>query len=141
MCLLNIVVSSSHFPICTAIFLVLTMVACHTKQKLTESFLFIVWKLHIQPLNFAYKRSLNKPYENEVTMTGQKPPSKCCQHLETLHTLRKGLDLLMLKILGQQVKGLQSYQLSNLEFSRKSLPPQPFFYVRSPNNMGSLRLV
>ena len=37
----------------------------------------------IQPLNFAYKRLLNKPYENEVTLTRQNSPSKCCQHFET----------------------------------------------------------
>ena len=28
----------------------------------------------IQSLNFAYKRLLNKPYENEVTLTGQNSP-------------------------------------------------------------------
>ena len=39
-------------------------------------------KEKIQLLNFAYKRLLNKPYENEVTLTGQNPPLKCCQHLE-----------------------------------------------------------
>ena len=37
----------------------------------------------IQSLNFAYIRLLNKPYENEVTLTGQKPPLKCCQYVET----------------------------------------------------------
>ena len=30
--------------------------------------------LNIQPLNFAYVQLLNKPYENEVTLTGQNPP-------------------------------------------------------------------
>ena len=38
---------------------------------------------YIQLLTFAYKRLLNKPYENEVILTGQNPPLKCCQHLET----------------------------------------------------------
>ena len=38
---------------------------------------------YIQPWNFAYIRLLNKPYENEVTLTEQNPHSKCCQHLET----------------------------------------------------------
>ena len=33
--------------------------------------------LQIQPLNFDYKQLLNKPYENEVNLTGQNPPSKC----------------------------------------------------------------
>ena len=56
--------------------------------------------LKIQPVNFTYVRLLNQPYENEVTLIVQKPLSKCCKHLETEHTLKKGLDLLMLKILG-----------------------------------------
>ena len=51
----------------------------------------------------------NKPYENEVTLRGQKPPLKGCQLLDFQCTFLKGLDLLMLKIWGLQVKGLQSY--------------------------------
>ena len=43
-------------------------------------------------LNFAYKRLLNKPYENEVTLNGQNPPLKCCQPLELLTQLKKSLD-------------------------------------------------
>ena len=39
--------------------------------------------LQIQLWTFANVQLLNKPYENEVTLTGQNPPSKCCQHLET----------------------------------------------------------
>ena len=39
--------------------------------------------VNIQPRNFAYMWLLNKPYENEVTLTEQNPRSKCCQHLET----------------------------------------------------------
>ena len=56
--------------------------------------------LYIQPLNFAYIQLLNKPYEKEVTLTGQNPPLKYCQHLEIQYTVRKKVDLLMLKILG-----------------------------------------
>ena len=56
--------------------------------------------LQIQLLNFAIKRLLNNPYVNGVNLTKQNPLLKCRQHLETLHTLKKGLDLLMLKILG-----------------------------------------
>ena len=40
---------------------------------------------------------LNKPYVHEVTLTGQKPPLTCHQDLEILYTLRKRVDLLMLK--------------------------------------------
>ena len=32
----------------------------------------------LQLPTFAFTRLLNKPYENEVTLTGQKPPLKCC---------------------------------------------------------------
>ena len=32
----------------------------------------------IQLLNFAYIQLLNKPYENEFTMTGQNQPLECC---------------------------------------------------------------
>ena len=37
---------------------------------------------YIQPKNFAYIRLLNKPYENEVTLRGQKPSLKCCWPLD-----------------------------------------------------------
>ena len=32
------------------------------------------------------ERLLNKPYVNEVTLTGQNSPLKCCQPLESLNT-------------------------------------------------------
>ena len=54
--------------------------------------------IYIQSWTFAYIRLLNKPYENEVTLTGQNPPLKCCQHLELLTQLKRGIDLSMLKI-------------------------------------------
>ena len=47
----------------------------------------------IQSRAKVYKRSLNKPYENEVTLRGQNPPLKCCQDLEILTLFEKGLDL------------------------------------------------
>ena len=81
---------------------------------------------YIQLLKSDYIRLLNKPYENEVTLTWQNPPLKCCQSLEILSSSEMGIDLLMLKIWGLQVNWLQSYQLSKLKFSRKSLPLQPF---------------
>ena len=56
--------------------------------------------MNIQPLNFAYVWLLNKPYENEVFLTGQNPPLEYCQHLEIQYTFRKRVDLLMLNILG-----------------------------------------
>ena len=48
---------------------------------------------NIQSWTFAYIRLLNKPYENEVTLTGQNPPLKCCQPLELLTQFERGLDL------------------------------------------------
>ena len=48
----------------------------------------------------AIKRLLNKPYENEVTLTGQNPPLKCCQPLEILTHFITGSDLFILEILG-----------------------------------------
>ena len=59
----------------------------------------IVWSMDIQPLPLAYKRLLNKPYVNEVNLTGQKSPLKYCQQLEIQYSVRKRVDLLMLKIL------------------------------------------
>ena len=55
-------------------------------------------KSEIQSWTFAYIQLLNKPYENEVTLTGQNPPLKCCQHLELLTQLKRGIDLKMLTI-------------------------------------------
>ena len=55
--------------------------------------------IKIQLPTIAYTRLLNKPFENEIALTGQNPPLKCCQHLEIQYTLRKRVDLLMLKIL------------------------------------------
>ena len=52
----------------------------------------------IQLLNFAYKRILNKPHANEVTLTGQNPLLKCCQPFELLTQLKKDKGLWMLKI-------------------------------------------
>ena len=46
----------------------------------------------IQLLNFAYKRLLNKPYENEVTLTRQNPPLKYYQPLELFTQFKKGSD-------------------------------------------------
>ena len=80
---------------------------------------------NIQLWTYAYIRLLNRPYGNEVTLRRQKPPLKCCQLLDFQSTFLKGLDILMIKIWGLQIKGLQSYQLSKLEVSRKSLPQGP----------------
>ena len=48
---------------------------------------------NIQLLANAYVRLLNKPYENEVTLRGQKIPLKCCQQAELLLYIERELDL------------------------------------------------
>ena len=47
----------------------------------------------MQLLNFAYKRLLDKAYQNEVTWTGQNLPLKWRQSLELFTQLEKNLDL------------------------------------------------
>ena len=74
-----------------------------------------VCNFFIQSWTFVYARLLNKPYVNEITLTGQNPSLKHCLALEILTQFFKGLDFLMLKIWNLQVKGLQSYRPSNFE--------------------------
>ena len=50
---------------------------------------------------------------NKVTLRGQNPFLKFCYALEIYSQLKTSLDLLLLKIWGLQVKGLQSYWPSN----------------------------
>ena len=57
---------------------------------------------------------------NDVTLTGQNPSLKLCQPPELLAQLKKGLDLLILKIWGLQVKRLQSYWPSNFALVHSS---------------------
>ena len=42
---------------------------------------------------YNYGRLLDKPYENEVTLTGQNQPLKCWHPLEPLKKLKRGIDL------------------------------------------------
>ena len=55
---------------------------------------------YIQIKSDQTERLLNKPYVNEVTLTGQNPPLTYCQPLELLTQLGKDIDLSMLKIWG-----------------------------------------
>ena len=76
---------------------------CFTAASVNKIVGLIKGLLHLvllKPLNFAYVQLLNKPYENEVTLTGQNSPLKYCQNLEILYTVKKKLDPLTLKILG-----------------------------------------
>ena len=55
------------------------------------------------------------PYENEYNLTGQNPSLECCQCLEILTHIQKGLDPLIDKIWCLYVEGLQSYWPSNFK--------------------------
>ena len=69
---------------------------------------------YVQPLNFAYIRLLNKPYENEVTLTGQNPPLKCCKLLELLTNFKKrfrSLNAENSKSVGQRAAKLMAIKL------------------------------
>ena len=48
----------------------------------------------IQSRAKVYKRSLNKPYENEVTLRGQNPHLKCFQDLGIFTLVEKGIRTL-----------------------------------------------
>ena len=93
--------------------------------------------VNIQTRSKLYKGLLNKPYVNEVTLRGQKPPLKCCQPLNFYCTFLKGLDLLMKKIWGLQVIGLQSYQSSNFENDLPRYNSNPGRLVRVGPGLGS----
>ena len=58
--------------------------------------LLLFFSSDLQLLTFAYKRLLNKPYENEVTLTRRNLRLKCCQPLEILTNFITGLELKML---------------------------------------------
>ena len=51
----------------------------------------------MQSWTFAYIGLINKPYGNEVTLTGQNQPLEYCQTLEILNHFIKGLDLFILE--------------------------------------------
>ena len=81
---------------------------------------------YVQLPTFAYTRLLNKPYEYEVTLTGQNQPLKCCQHLEIQYTVRKRVDIFMLKNFGSV--GQRAAKLLAVKFRvlKKSLLLWPF---------------
>ena len=61
-------------------------------SNLSKQFTFLLHPF-IQLLTSDYIRLLNKPYENEVTLTWQNPPLKCCQPLKRWTYFKRGLDL------------------------------------------------
>ena len=65
-------------------------------------------------MDFHYVWLLNKPYENQVTLTGQNPTSKYYQPLEILAQFITGLDLFMLEIFGLLVKRIEKLLVFNV---------------------------
>ena len=57
---------------------------------------------------------LNKPYVNEVTLTGQNVPLKCCWPFELLTQFWKDLDISILKIGHQFLRMIRPKANSNL---------------------------
>ena len=81
----------------------------YKEQDAMQSQIFIqLWKMNMDHLS-------SKPYVNGITLREQKPPLKCRQPLDFWCAFLKSLDVLMLKIWGLQVNGLQSYWPSNFQ--------------------------
>ena len=65
-------------------------------------------------MDICLHRLLNKPYENEVTLTGKTPPLMCCQPLEILTNFKKDLDRLLkeyIKSVGQRAAKLPAIKV------------------------------
>ena len=91
----------------------------------SKSLLGVFHKLHLQLWTFAYIQLLNKPYENEVTLTGQNPPLKYCQQLEIQYTVRKksrSFNAKNFRSTGQRTAKLLDVKVGVL---KKSLPSGP----------------
>ena len=80
---------------------------------------------HSQPIT-KFPMKMRSLWEGKTYTKNTTSPLNLC------YILKRGLDLSILKIWGLLVKGLQSYQLSKLEVTRKSLPtgPGPSWYSR-----------
>ena len=81
--------SLSHCPLqsVTQLIAIVAMIVNMTKN------MKVTVVVQLQPWPLAIKRLLNNPYVNGVNLTKQKPLLKYRQHLETWHTLKRGLDL------------------------------------------------
>ena len=73
-------------------YIIHSIVLCHNCQIIKSlSLSKLVLISNIQLKSDQTKRLLNKPYVNEVTLTGQNPPLKYCQLLELLTHFDEGL--------------------------------------------------
>ena len=78
----------------------------------------------MQLWTFVYVRLLNKPYENEVILRGQKIPSKYCQPLE-LYYIGGGLRFfhtLNIGSLGQRASKLLDVKVGDLKKKSANRP-------------------
>ena len=82
-------------------------------------------------------------YKMRSFWEGKKYSKNTTSPLNLCYILNRGLDLSILKIWGLLVKVLQSYQLSKLEFTRKSLPtgPGPTRISRPRFEPGHLQII
>ena len=105
----------------------------------------LAFQLFLVPLTVAFWNNLHSSFKSDICFDLQFSKMNTDQllhkpyHFERAKTtlkilpapwiyaifLKRGLDLSILKIWGLLVKGLQSYQLSKLEVTRKSLPTSP----------------
>ena len=79
---------------------------------------------------YSYETSLTNgylisPMKMRSLWEGKTYAKNTTSLINLCYILKRGLDLSILKIWGLLVKGLQSYQLSKLEVTRKSLPTSP----------------
>ena len=88
-----------------------------TKSKIIPSplqvqlYMNLLENLNNQIQYFNYKRLLNKPYVNEVTLKGHNLSLKCCQPLELLTCLKRGLSsfhTVKIEFVGQRAASLLS---------------------------------
>ena len=75
------------------------------KSTFVESFLKKIFAIDLSCYHLQLRAKqttllVNKHYQNEVTLTGQSPPLKCCQPLKILTHFITGLDLSMIEIWG-----------------------------------------
>ena len=77
--------------------------------------------VHMKPLLSIFMKG------NEVTLTGQNPPLKCCQHLEIQNTVRKKSRPFFVKnfgSVGQRAAKLQAVKVGGLE-KKSAIWPWP----------------
>ena len=96
---------------------------CHRSSRLFV-FRFISFPKYSYGHSLTYGYLIS-PMKMRSLWEGKTYAKNTTSPLNLCYILKRGLDLSILKIWGLLVKGLQSYQLSKLEVSKKSLPYGP----------------